>query len=138
MALQRWGEADMASLLQEMQDWSKGNLLERRAAAAALCEPSLLGEEEDVRRVLKILDEITVSVEQLDDRGSEQFKALRKGLGYCWSVAVAALPEEGKRLMEKWFSSDDSDVLWIMKENLRKKRLERMGAEWVQQWRSKL
>ncbi len=138
MALQRWGEADMASLLQEMQDWSKGNLLERRAAAAALCEPSLLGEEEDVRRVLKILDEITVSVEQLDDRGSEQFKALRKGLGYCWSVAVAALPEEGKRLMEKWFSSDDSDVLWIMKENLRKKRLERMDGEWVQQWRSRL
>ena len=134
MALQRWGEADMASLLQEMQDWSKGNLLERRAAAAALCEPSLLGEEEDVRRVLKILDEITVSVEQLDDRGSEQFKALRKGLGYCWSVAVAALPEEGKRLMEKWFSSDDSDVLWIMKENLRKKRLERMDGGWGQQW----
>ncbi|HJX37730.1 MAG TPA: hypothetical protein VJ714_03950 [Anaerolineae bacterium] len=138
MALQRWGGADMASLLREMEEWSKGSVLQKRAAAAALCEPSLLGEEEDVRRVLKILDEITVSVEQLDDRGSEQFKALRKGLGYCWSVAVAALPEEGKRLMEKWFSSDDSDVLWIMKENLRKKRLERMDGEWVQQWRSRL
>jgi hypothetical protein len=138
MALQRWGEADMGSLLRKMEEWSRGNLLERRAAAAALCEPRLLGDEEDVRRVLKLLDEITVSIEQLDDRGSEQLKALRKGLGYCWSVAVVALPDEGKRLMEKRFSSDDGDVLWIMKENLRKKRLERMDAEWVQRWRSRL
>jgi len=138
MALQRWGEADMASLLREMEEWSKGNLLERRAAAAALCEPKLLGDEEDVRQVLKLLDEITASIEQLDDRGSEQFKALRKGLGYCWSVAVVALPDVGKWLMEKWFSSDDSDVSWIMKENLKKKRLVRMDEDWVQQWRSRL
>jgi hypothetical protein len=53
-------------------------------------------------------------------------------------VAVAALPEEGKPLMEKWFSSDDSDVLWIMRENLKKKRLERVDGEWVQQWKSRL
>jgi hypothetical protein len=138
MALQRWGEADMRSLLREMEEWSKGNLLERRAAAAALCEPSLLGNEGDVRQVLKVLDEITASIEGLDDRANEQFRALRKGLGYCWSVAVAALPDEGKRLMEKWFSSGDSDVLWIMKENLRKKRLERVDPEWVGKWQLQL
>jgi hypothetical protein len=51
---------------------------------------------------------------------------------------VVALPDEGKRLMEKWFCSDDGDVLWIMKENLKKKRLERMDGEWVQRWRSRL
>ena len=42
MALQRWGDADMAGLLAEMADWAAGNPLEQRAAAAALCEPRLL------------------------------------------------------------------------------------------------
>jgi hypothetical protein len=138
MALQSWGDADMGSLLREMEEWSKGSVLEKRAAAAALCEPRLLVDEGDVRRVLKVLDGVTASIEQLEDRSSEQFKALRKGLGYCWSVAVAALPGEGQRLMERWFSSHDADVLWIMKENLRKKRLERVDAEWVTKWQARL
>ena len=42
MALQRWGDADMAGLLAAMTDWAAGNPLEQRAAAAALCEPRLL------------------------------------------------------------------------------------------------
>ena len=35
MALQRWGDEDMASLLAAMADWSRGAFLEQRAAAAA-------------------------------------------------------------------------------------------------------
>jgi hypothetical protein len=132
MALQRLGRVDMDSLLQEMETWSEGNLLERRAAAAALCEPSLLRKEKHIERVLQILDEITASVQRLEDRRSDEFKALRKGLAYYWSVAVVALPEQGKKLMERWFSSDDKDVLWIMKQNLKKKRLARMDAKWVE------
>lgn len=131
MALQRWGEVDMESLLQEMSEWSRGSLLERRAAVAALCEPRLLHDAEDTARVLDLLDAVTASVAQVEDRQSEEFKALRKGLAYCWSVAVAALPEVGKRKMEQWFESSDRDVRWIMKENLRKKRLMSMDAEWV-------
>ena len=138
MALQRWGQADMDLLLQAMERWSKGNLLEQRAAAAALCEPSLLKDSGEARRVLRILDEITASIEGVEDRTSGQFKALRKGLGYCWSVAVAAEPREGKRMMERWFTTDDRDVLWIMKQNLRKKRLERIDADWVRSWQPKL
>ena len=138
MALQRLGAVDMDRLLQEMEEWSQGNLLERRAAAAALCEPSLLKEEKHVKQVLKILDRITASIPMVEDRKSDEFKALRKGLGYCWSVAVAAAPEEGKKVMEKWFSSHDKDVLWIMKENLRKKRLARMDAAWVEGWKARL
>jgi hypothetical protein len=132
MALQRLGRVDMDSLLQEMETWSEGNLLERRAAAAALCEPSLLRKEKHIERVLQILDEITASVQRLEDRKSDEFKALRKGMGYCWSVAVAASPDTGKKAMERWFSSDDKDVLWIMKQNLKKKRLARMDAKWVE------
>ena len=138
MALQKLGRIDMSALLDEMQDWSKGNALEQRAAAAALCEPILLRQEQDTRRVLHILDDITVSIRQVKDRKDAGFKALRKGLGYCWSVAVAALPDEGKETMEKWFSSEDKDILWIMKQNLRKKRLERMDAAWVEAWKARL
>jgi hypothetical protein len=138
MALQRLGQVDMDSLLQEMEEWSQGNLLEKRAAAAALCEPKLLREEKQVEGVLRILDQITASIQSVEDRKSDEFKALRKGLGYCWSVAVVALPQEGKRMMERWFSSDDKDVLWIMKQNLRKKRLTRMDAEWVERWKVRL
>jgi len=138
MALQRLGEADMDSLLREMEEWSKGNPLERRAAAAALCEPKLLRDQKHVKRVLQILDQTTASIAGSENRRSDEFKALRKGLGYCWSVAVAASPDEGKELMEKWFSSDDKDVIWIMKQNLRKKRLHRMDPEWVERWKVRL
>jgi hypothetical protein len=138
MALQRLGQVDMDSLLPEMEEWSKGNLLEKRAAAAALCEPNLLREEKHIQKVLQLLDGITASIQRVEDRKSDEFKALRKGLGYCWSVAVVALPEEGKKRMERWFSSNDQDVLWIMRENLRKKRLTRMDAEWVEKCKARL
>ena len=131
MALQRFGAIDMDALLEEMERWSKGDLLEQRAAAAALCEPSLLCEKEQVERVLQVLDEITGSLQGIENRRSDAFKALRKGLGYCWSVAVTALPEAGKRMMERWLADEDRDVRWVMKENLKKKRLVRMDAEWV-------
>ena len=138
MALQRLGKKDMGALLREMEAWSKASLLERRAAAAALCEPDLLCERKHVEAVLQILDGITDSTQRVENRRNDEFKALRKGLGYCWSVAVVAAPEKGKEMMEKWFSSDDKDVIWIMKENLRKKRLVRMDAEWVKRWKAQL
>lgn len=138
MALQMLGMKDMEGLVREMRKWSKGNVLERRAAAAALCEPALLKEPDIVVEVLEILDDITLGITFTADRSSEEFKALRKGMGYCWSVAVAADPEEGKRAMEKWFYSDDKDVIWIMKENLKKSRLERMDPVWTKKWRDYL
>ena len=36
-----------------------------------------------------------------------------------------------KSAMEKWLASDDRDVAWLMKQNLKKARLTRMDAEWV-------
>jgi hypothetical protein len=138
MALQRLGAADMEALLQEMEGWSQGNPLEQRAAVAALCEPSLLREGSQIERVLDILDRVTDSMQAVADRRNEEFRVLRKGLGYCWSVAVAAHPEAGKKRMERWFLSEDPDVLWVMKENLRKKRLARMDADWVAEARQQL
>jgi hypothetical protein len=136
-ALHRFGLEDMDALLDEMEVWSQGSLLEQRAAVAGPCHPDLLHEERHAERLLAILDKLTASLEDMADRRSEEFKALRKGLGYCWSVAVSALPESGKKRMERWFASDDRDVQWIMKQNLRKKRLERMDAAWVAIWKAR-
>ncbi len=138
MALQRLGDREMDRLIAEMRAWSQGTLLEQRAAAAALCEPRFLHRAEHARQVLQILDSITASIEPLRSRRDEDLQVLRKGLGYCWSVAVAALPAEGKVLMEKWLASTDKDIRWIMKENLKKDRLARMDADWVRQWREKV
>jgi HEAT repeats len=137
MALQRLGASDMRALLSEMRAWTKGNDYERRAAAAALCEPVLLKREEDIREVLAILDAITAGLSRSDERGSEGFRALRKGLAYCWSVAVAAAPDLGRPLMERWLRSENPDVRWVMKQNLSKKRLAAGGADWVAEWQAR-
>lgn len=134
MALQRLGDVNMDQLILAMRSWSLGSPLVQRAAAAALCEPRLLRTTEITREVLSILDQITASVEQLDDRRGADFLALRKGLGYCWSVATASLPSEGKVRMEKWLNHPDRDIRWIMRENLKKARLARLDSEWVRRW----
>jgi len=131
MALQRLGDVDMPTLLVEMAQWATGNCFEQRAACAALCEPRLLKDNQAARETLKLLDMITASVFSAADRKNEGFIALRKGLAYCWSVAAAASPEVGTRMMERWLRSDDKDVRWIMRENLKKKRLEAAAPDWV-------
>jgi hypothetical protein len=135
MALQRLGKRDMPALLEAMETWSEGNWLEKRAAAAALAEPILLYSEKDALLALQILDRITASTEHLSETKNEGFKILQKGLGYCWSVVAAAVPEEGKRLMEKWLTCPDPAIRRIMQENLKKKRLVRIDAAWVEKWR---
>ena len=131
MALQRWGDADVEALLRAMAEWSHGTPWEQRAAAAALCEPRLLVKPAHAAATLQILDAITASLRQNPERKSESFRVLRQGLGYCWSVAVAAYPEQGKALMKKWISDSDPDIRWIMRENLRKNRLVRMDPTWT-------
>jgi len=135
MALQRLGDVDMDRLIDWMRGWAGGSPLEMRAAVAALCEPRLLVRSECALQVLDLLDRITASLAEAKDRRSDEFRTLRKGLGYCWSVAVAALPVEGKAKMERWLEADDRDVIWVMKENLRKNRLARLDPDWVRQWR---
>ena len=98
----------------------------QRKAILDLCLDAARLEKTPVREFVdlgRILEE--------QDRKTGEFQALKKGLGYCWSVAVAALPEEGKPRMENWLSSPDPDVAWIMSENLKKKRLEKMDPAWV-------
>jgi hypothetical protein len=131
IALQRLGDADLDRLHKMAEEWSGGSAFEQRAAVAGLCEPRLLGEKRYAMSTLKLLDRITASVPKARERSDEGLDALRKGLGYGWSVAVVALPDEGKRRMEKWFASQDRDIQWIVGENLRKARLSRLDPAWV-------
>jgi hypothetical protein len=97
-----------------------------------------------VQAVLAVLEQATdgVTAAGADERRSDEFKALRKGLGYCWSVAVVAAPDEGRPAFEALVAratrTGDRDLRWIARENLRKRRLERLDAGWVQALRARL
>jgi hypothetical protein len=138
MALQRFGAHDMVALLRIAADWSRRGRLRQRAAAAAIAEPALLGNPDHARRALEILDAITATVANAGDRATDEFRVLRQALGYCWSVAVAALPAAGKAFMERWLVHADSDIRWVMRENLKKARLARADAAWVSRWTVRL
>jgi hypothetical protein len=130
-ALQIIGKKDFNLLLKNLEPWLTGNHLEKRAVAAGLCEPVLLKVKEDAARVIEVLDKITSHLIQDKNRKSEEFQVLRKGLGYCWSVAIAAFPGKGKPVFEKLLEYNDKDIYWIIKENLKKNRLIKMDPEWV-------
>jgi hypothetical protein len=137
MALQSVGRIDMGQL-EALRGWAVGSYLEQRAAAAGLCEPDLLTSSKACLLALDVLEIVTVTVRDAENRKDEAFRALRKGMAYCWSVAVAACPEQGKACFEKWLGSDDKDVRWIMGENLKKKRLLRLNEAWVERCRREL
>ncbi len=137
MALQHVGDHDFDGMVAELERWLDDGDLQRRAVAAALAEPRLLTAGRTAR-VLEILDAITARMAAATDRRSPGFLALRKGLGYCWSVVAAADPQRGKPLLEKWAASDDPDVRWVVRENLKKKRLQRMDPDWVERWRNRM
>jgi hypothetical protein len=123
----------MPGLIAEMEAWSKAGPLVQRAAAAAVCEPSLLKKPDEVKRVLQILDHITRSMAATRERKHESFRVLRQAMGYCWSVAAAANPEAARPLLEKWLRSSDPDIAWVMKSNLGKARMSALGTSWLAQ-----
>ena len=137
MALQRLGKVDMDSLLVTAGAWVHGSYFEKRAAVAALAEPDLLADPRFAEPVLDVLDTAMLAILQAKDRKEAGFQVLRKGLAYAWSVVVAAYPKPGKPRMEVWLTHTDPDIHWIMKENLRKKRLAGAGKDWLEIWQAR-
>jgi hypothetical protein len=139
MALQNWADPptsaarnpNLPSLLALLEQWSSGNYFEQRAVVAAICEPRLLTEPANAGRVFDLLNKTTTSLSEASERHQAGFQALRKALGYGWSVAVAAYPDSGKPDFSHWLSSHDKDVRWVLIENLKKNRLIRTDAAWV-------
>lgn len=134
-ALQIIGLKTMQPLFKILPELAAGTPLEQRCAVAAICEPALLKEPPAAQFALDLLNRVTLSFSNNTDRKNEGYIALKKGLAYGWSVAVAVSLETGKQLMEKWLQFDDKDVHWVMQENLKKNRLIRLDEAWVNQWK---
>ncbi|MEW5956569.1 MAG: hypothetical protein AB1801_02515 [Chloroflexota bacterium] len=125
-ALQRLLVRRSQAVLTALAGWlAGGSLLELRAVAAAVAEPAPLQDEAVVGAALSLHRHIFERVMATQTRKSEEFRVLRQALGYTLSVVIQARPVEGFALMAQLVDSQDPDVLWIVKENLKKKRLTR-------------
>jgi len=134
-ALQIVGVRDFKKLLFQVKQWKNDNLFVKRAIVAGLCEPVLLKAKDNAAEVLDLLFEITTGIQNITERKNESLRVLKKGLGYGLSVAMVAYPEKGKHIFEKLIQCKDRDILWILRENLKKNRLIKMDKEWVEQMR---
>ncbi|MBN1218460.1 MAG: hypothetical protein JXM69_06010 [Anaerolineae bacterium] len=110
--------------LQTLAAWIvEGSLLELRAVAAGVAEPALLKNEESAAAALELHKNIFKRVLKIETRKTEDFRVLKKALGYTLSVVVKASPQPGFTYMAQLVDTQDRDVQWIVKENLKKNRL---------------
>jgi hypothetical protein len=112
---------------------AKGNSLEQRAAVAAVAEPRLL-EGARIKAARALLDAVTRRLARAPKPLGPDERVLRQALAYAWSVVVAADAPGGKPVMERWLESADPDIVWLMRENLEKKRLLRADPAWCARW----
>ena len=106
---------------------TQGNYFQQRAAVAAMAESSLLFSPDIIHTALSlqfvVLERMHVS--SALDRKREDFRTLRQTMGYAISVVTAVSPERGFALMRSCATWGDADITWIVRENLKKKRLAR-------------
>jgi len=108
----------------ELNGWiGEDNWLEMRAVAAGIAEPSLLKDGQIAVKALELHKKILAKVITSRERKSEEFKTLRKGLGYTLSVVIQAIPEEGFKYLRRLADPKDKDIQWIIRNNLKKTRL---------------
>lgn len=132
IGIQEIAEPNMDEVIECLTEWAKGNELEQRAVIAALCEPKLLKNPQQVKKIVGLLNEITLSFQEYDAKLSDNQNSLRKTLGYGWSVAIVALPAEGKSAFEKIAAHKGKHIQWIIRENLKKNRLLVMDRTWTE------
>jgi hypothetical protein len=104
---------------------TQGDYLQQRAAIATVAEASVLYSAEMVDTAVQLQ---RVVLERLctaspTDSKDEAFRILRRTLGYTLSVVTAADPEKGFALMRECAGWKNVDIIWILRENLKKKRL---------------
>lgn len=110
-------------LLMDLLD--RGDCLQLRACLAAISEPTLLTSSQFVSSAL-IMQRI--AIEYLHalpaaERRRGDARALRQTLGYTLSVVTAANPDDGFALMCEIATWSDPDINWVLRENLKKRRL---------------
>lgn len=132
MALQRWGDDDPDSMAAVAREWADGPCpLLARAAVAAICEPRLLRTPEMAAHAIDVCERATDVLRAVPDarRRAPDTRTLRKGLGYGWSVAVAADPDAGLPVFDALSQDVDPDVAWVVRSNLGKARLKRIRGD---------
>jgi hypothetical protein len=142
MGLQRIMTARRWDVLTALEGWAaEGTTLEMRATAAAVAEPILLEDTETAVAALRVHEEIVdrvLGTLGTQERQTEDFRVLRKALGYTLSVVVHALSQDGFEFLAQLAASEDKDVRWIVKENLKKNRLVKNFPEEVESIREQL
>ena len=110
---------------------TRGNCFQQRASIAAIAEPPLLQDHVLIDAALTIQCIVLERFRELAkvDRKREDGRALRQALGYTLSVVTAATPEKGFALMRQCATWDDPDINWILRENLKKKRLAKFAED---------
>lgn len=104
---------------------TRGNYFQQRAAIAAIAEPGLLHTPVLVNAAMEIQHVVLERIHTAAgaDRRREDFRSLRQTSGYTVSVVTVADPERGFALMRECATWGDADITWILRENLKKKRL---------------
>jgi hypothetical protein len=109
----------------------EGNYVQQCVAVTTLSEPRLLYHAETLSVALELQRLALEHVRNAPtaDRKKEGFRALRRALGFTLSVITAAEPEQGFALMRECAAWNDPDITWILRENLKKKRLARFPQD---------
>ncbi len=128
IAVQRIGDVDAGLLRMLVATWvSDPDPMVVRAGIAAICEPRLLRDPLTAEAALRACEAATERLAAIPapERRAEATRVLRKGMAYCWSVAVAASPESG---LPRFFAIDtgDADLAWVVQQNLIKQRMKKL------------
>ncbi len=115
-----------------LRTWAnEGNCWQQRASIAAIAEPAFMNDVAMRETAFDIQHVILRRFQAipLSERKREDVRVLRQAMGYTLSVITAALPEQGFALMRECASWDDADINWILRENLKKKRLAKFSDQ---------
>ena len=124
MAMQRLLKQAWSKTLAVLQTWAEyADPLVIRAAAASIAEPPLLSDTARGLDAVTIQSNAAQGFMRFSDRKTDGVLALRKALGFTISVATAAAPDAGFALLEQLARRKDTDIQWIVRENLKKNRL---------------
>ena len=104
---------------------SEGNYWQQCAAITTIAEESLLYMPDVLTTALQLQHIILERLHNapFDVRKGEDFRTLKRTLGFTLSVITVSAPVQGFALMRECATWNDTDIAWILRENLNKKRL---------------
>lgn len=113
------------TLLMLMDLLEQGDCLQLRACLAAVSETALLTSAQFISSALIIQRAALEYLHALPsaERKRADARVLRQALGYTLSVVTAASPDDGFALMCEIATWNDPDINWVLRENLKKRRL---------------